>query len=243
MKVFGAHFSRKGKKDRNEDSLLPLFEAKDRWWAAIADGMGGRPGGEIASKTVIDAIGADIREGHDSNINQLFSRAQKALQRVASENPLFKDMGTTLSILCIEGRSAKVGHVGDSRIYHLRSEGLEDRTIDQTEVEELLQRGILTRQSARRYPRRNVLLSVLAANRPFDLYLNNFEVKGGDRLVLLTDGAHSKVLRREIRDLSLRMESPSAFCDALAQEIANRSPNDDFSAICVDVKMDDETSI
>jgi PPM family protein phosphatase len=145
-------------------------------------------------------------------------------------------MGTTLSLVRLYGATAEVGHVGDSRIYHLRSDGLVDRTVDQTEVEELVQRGVLSRGRARRYPRRHVLLSVLSPSRKYDLQRQQFNIQNGDRLLLITDGVSPKMLRREIRDLSLKKQNPQLFCDALADEIEKRGPQDDYSAICVDIK-------
>lgn len=148
-------------------------------------------------------------------------------------------MGTTLSLIHFKDYKAEVGHVGDSRIYHLRGDGIVDRTVDQTEVEQLVQQGVLSRARALRYPRRHVLLSVLSPDRSYDLYKSVFEIKVGDRLVLLTDGVSSKLLRREVRDLSRQQLTPQSFCDALAHEIEHRTPEDDYSAVCIDIGRND----
>ncbi len=238
MKIESAYFSKKGNKDRNEDSVLPLFDFDGAFWAAIADGMGGRPGGDVASRTVIDAIKEAISSRQEADMSKLFSIAQDCLRVIADEKPDLIAMGTTLSLLRLSKDKAEVGHVGDSRIYQLRSDGLVDRTVDQTEVEQLVQQGVLNRVNARRYPRRHILLSVLSASKEYDLHTETFEIKAGDRLVLLTDGVSSKMLRKEIRDLSLQEKSPQLFCDALAKEIEKRLPRDDYSAVCLDIKLE-----
>lgn len=235
MKIESAYFSRKGRKDRNDDSVLPLICSNGTWWAAVADGMGGRAGGDIASTAVIDEIKSSIEIRHEADLSKLFSLAQTHLQTIAKNNPEWASMGTTLSLISISGRVAEVGHVGDSRIYHLRGDGIVDRTVDQTEVEQLVQQGVLSRARARRYPRRHILLSVLSPSREYELHKERFEIVEGDRLLLLTDGVSSKILRREIRDLSLEKSSPQSFCDVLAAEIERRSPQDDYSAICLDI--------
>jgi serine/threonine protein phosphatase PrpC len=144
-------------------------------------------------------------------------------------------MGTTLSLIRLNGSAVEVGHVGDSRIYHLRADGIVDRTVDQTEVEQLIQQGILSKARARHYPRRHVLLSVLSPSKTYKLYRSSFDLTLGDRLILLTDGVSSKLLRKEIRDLSLHHPNAQSLALALENEINLRNPDDDYSAICIDI--------
>lgn len=236
MKIDYAYFSRQGHKERNDDFLLPPSDLGGAWWSAIADGMGGRPGGRVASEAAINAIRVAIETQHETDMSKLFSYAQGRLRTIANENPTLASMGTTLSLIRLFGSTGEVGHVGDSRIYHLRSDGLVDLTVDQTEVEQLVQQGVLTRARARHYPRRHILLSVLSASRDYDLHRMTFDVKEGDRFVLLTDGVSSKILRREIRDLSLQQPNVRLFCDALVSEVERRSPQDDYSAVCMDIE-------
>ena len=236
MKIESAYFSRKGRKELNEDAVLPPILVRGLWWAAVADGMGGHVGGSVASSSVIEAIKSSIEGQVELDIARLFVEAQERLKAIEREKPDLAEMGTTLSLLSLSEKIANVGHVGDSRIYHLRSEGIVDRTVDQTEVEQLVQQRVLSKASARRYPRRHVLLSVLSASRSFELHREQFEIQAGDRLVLLTDGVSSKVLRQEIRDMSRRQPDPKSFCAALVDEIEKRLPQDDYSAICLDIK-------
>jgi protein phosphatase len=177
-----------------------------------------------------------IEKSQEPDIARLFGEAQERLKLIASEKPDLADMGTTLSVISISNKIANVGHVGDSRIYHLRSEGIVDRTVDQTEVEQLVQQRVLSKASARRYPRRHVLLSVLSGNRDYELHREQFDIQEGDRLLLLTDGVSSKVLRQEIRDMSRQHSDTKSFCAALADEIEKRMPQDDYSAICLDIR-------
>jgi protein phosphatase len=235
MKVEAAFFSRQGQKEKNDDSVMPLFYTSGGWWAAVADGMGGHPGGALASSTAINSIKNEIERHDQIGISDLFSAARESLRRVATERPELSAMGTTLSLIHLTPNGGETGHVGDSRVYQLRSEGLMDRTVDQTEVEELVQRGVLSKASARRYPRRNVLLSVLSPSRDYQLHKEAFEIELGDRFVLLTDGVTSKLLRKEIRDLSLNTKTVQSFCDAIREETDKRLPSDDYSAVCIEV--------
>ena len=235
MKMAFAHFSHAGRKSANEDSVLLPFAVGGTWWAAVADGMGGRSGGAIASTTVLETVAAKITSGLN-DFPELFVAAHTQIQTVAVKNPDLEAMGTTLSLIRFTESIAEVGHVGDSRIYHLRGDGIVDRTVDQTEVEQLVQHGVLSKARARRYPRRHILLSVLSPHKNYDLYRSDFEIRSGDRLILLTDGVSAKILRREVRDLSLQETDPKSFCDALASEIERRTPEDDYTAVCIDIK-------
>lgn len=200
--------------------------------------MGGRPGGDIASRLAISAIKDAIASESEIEIQKLFKVVQEKIRERAAINPDIEKMGTTLSLISIRNKRASVGHVGDSRVYHLRDDGIVDRTVDQTEVQQLLAQGILNKATARRYPRRNVLLSVLSANKDYDLHEEDFDVLPGDRILLLTDGVSAKVFRREIRDLSLKQPDSELFCRELSELIEQRSPLDDYSAVCLDVLPD-----
>lgn len=235
MKIESASFSRKGSKPKNEDSILAPFEANGVWWAAVADGMGGHAGGDVASATVIDTIRTAIGTQPDADIAVLIRAAQQSLERTARRRPDLMTMGTTLSLVCISGRTARVGHVGDSRIYHLRADQIVDRTVDQTEVAQLVRRGVLSRAEAETYPRRNILLSALCVGMDYELHQEAFDLRDGDRVVLLTDGAWSMISRPEIAALSVREPGPLRFCGALLDVLAERSPQDDYTVVCLDI--------
>lgn len=234
MKIDSFFFSLVGQKSENEDAVLSRGTA-DGWWAAIADGMGGRAGGKIASSTAIAEVEASISKSPPPSIPTIFASVKRQLELEAQKNAELSRMGTTLSLVAIKENNANVGHVGDSRIYHLRNEGIVGRTIDQTEAQELIARGVLSKADARRYSRRNILLSVMSPTSDYQLLEEHFEVLKGDRLILVTDGISSKMFAREIRDLSLESKTAQVFCEKLAQEVGSRDPTDDYSAICIDV--------
>ena len=235
MKISSSYFSRRGRKSENEDAALPPVFHGGAWWTAVADGMGGQAGGQIASNAAIATIRASVEADSPPSIPALFDSIRDKLKEIVSEQPDISRMGTTLSLVRIQNQLAHIGHVGDSRIYHLRNEGIITRTVDQTEVQELVERGVLTKANARRYSRRNILLSVLSAERDYDLLEDSFEIRGGDRVVLTTDGVSSKVLAKELRDLSLECDNPKIFCDELLKKIELRNPSDDYTAICLDI--------
>lgn len=123
---------------------------------AIADGVGSAShGGDAAALATRTCL--DLRDIVD--IPTLFREVDAKIQMAAKAES--GQWSSTLSVCLIRDQHARFGHVGDTRIYHLRGKGLQTRTHDQTEVARLIEQGILTPERALRYPRRHVLVSVM----------------------------------------------------------------------------------
>ncbi len=235
MEITSHSFTCGGPGKNNEDAVLAGLPIHDGYVFAIADGMGGKPGGEVAAREAISEIENILNSPSSVSMDQLFRRIKQKFAEISDEKPELSAMGTTLTVCEIQGAKATVGHVGDTRLYHLRGNGLVDRTRDQTEVQRLIDDGILSKARARGYPRRHILLSVLSPNREYELYESEFEVYSGDRLIFLTDGIYEKILRREVATISAN----SANCEELAQNLRERAEErgatDDYSAICAEL--------
>lgn len=229
-------FSRAGRNKPNEDSILIKELGDSAILLGIADGMGGKPGGATASKTVIQTAAKVMEAAPSTSVEMLFDEAQKALLSISREYEELTDMATTLSLVLIKDNQAVIGHVGDCRIYHLRENGLISRTKDQTEVQRLIDDGILSKQRAKNYHRKNILLSVINASGAFDLQINKFEIAPGDRLILLTDGAYSLIQKSEIRDASVACNSLEEFLSEVQKKIESRPIRDDYSVVAFEVR-------
>jgi len=225
--------SRTGPKGENQDAVLPPFASGGAIWCAIADGVGSAAFGGLAARASIDIVKTVTG---DAPMAEVFSAVSKNLSTIAAGLPSEKAVSTTLSVLRISGNHAVVGHVGDTRISHYRGAGVLGRTIDQTEVQKLVDDGVLTKNQARRYPRRNVLLSAMSAGRSYDLFQTEFAVTNGDRILLTTDGFHTKLLRRKIAELSVANPKFSDFWDALVLALAHEELSDDASCLAIEIE-------
>ncbi|WP_339415114.1 PP2C family protein-serine/threonine phosphatase [Pseudomonas sp. RL_105y_Pfl1_103] len=224
-------FSFPGRSKPNQDSLLARWYGKGHMVLAIADGMGGKPGGSFASKIALQTIDIELDNNPEITIEEIFSHVKKALVADSILYPAYGEMATTLSVCLIKGKEVTLGHVGDCRVYQLRGNGITTQTKDQTEVQRLLDDGILPRHMAKDYPRRNILLSVMNATLDYTLQKKNFSMKEGDRLVLMSDGAYTLISKSELRDISVRSESENSFKDYVLELIRTRPIKDDYSAI------------
>jgi len=187
-------------RSRNEDSvsLLP-----DQGVAVVADGMGGHPGGDVASRlaagtatTVLSgALGELEREGNvERGLRGAMARAVAyahiAVREKGFETPELAGMGTTLTAIVVDAASGRwvVGHVGDSRAYLLRDGRLQQLTRDDTWVQDRLDAGQLTPEQARNHPFSHMLTQCVGLDTPPEPLILDGEVAGSDVYVLCTDG-------------------------------------------------------
>lgn len=224
-------FSFPGRNKPNQDALFAKRYGKGYLALGIADGMGGKPGGNFASKIAIQTIETELDNNPEVSIEEIFLQVKRALVTESISFPAYGEMATTLSICLIKGNEVFVGHVGDCRIYQLRGNGIATRTTDQTEVQRLLDDGILPKHMAKDYPRRNILLSVMNATLDYSLQKNTFSVKPGDNIVLMSDGAYSLLSKSEIRDICAQSDTTDAFSSSVLELIRSRPIKDDYSAL------------
>lgn len=231
MNIYSVHsFSNAGRKGTNQDAVLYKEIDENTIVIAIADGVGGQKGGSIASKTAVNTVFNEIINGNFC-LNSVFIKVQRNIEKFSIENEEFSKLGTTLTVALIKGQEVEVGHVGDTRLYHLRGKGLISVTKDQTELQKLLDEGIITKQRARFYHRKNILLSALTPNRDFEFQHSKFILEFKDKILLLTDGAYSLITKIELRDLALMNEGIIAFVNQVEEVIEGRDINDDYSLI------------
>lgn len=184
---------------RNEDSLYLLPELGV---AVVADGMGGHPGGDIASRIAAEAAAQVLATAHthaaaeDAPIplREAMTRSIIAAhERVRShglEEPELNGMGTTLTALVVDIDSATyvLGHVGDSRAYLYRDGKLTQLTRDDTWVQERLDADQLTPEQARNHPFGHLLTQCVGLEEPPIPHITDGPVAEGDTYLLCTDG-------------------------------------------------------
>lgn len=234
MRVDCASFSHLGPRESNQDRFLAPVEGNHPFLiAAIADGIGGAPGGEEAASLAVEL--ASQASTDPQKLPELFANIVNAMRNIAKTTPELERMGTTLTVGLLADLQIHIAHVGDTRAYHLRGAGLNSLTEDQTEVAELLRKGILRENQARRYPRRNVLLSALTVESTYQIFRSSALLKVGDRLLFLTDGAYRRVARGAILNASLETDDLSGFVQRLEKLTTEAEPSDNFTALALQV--------
>lgn len=218
-------------REGNEDSFvlddrLALF--------AVADGMGGHRGGEVASATAIEALRAAVAAGRP--INEAISAANDAVLEKAAGDEELAGMGTTLTAVVVAGGAQiLVGHVGDSRAYLLRDGDIERLTEDHSLVEELVREGRLTPEQAEVHPQRAIVTRALGVEPDIDIDIYAIDVRAGDRVILCSDGLTTMVREREVERVARNEPDPQRASENLV-DLANAAGGEDnVTVVIIDV--------
>jgi protein phosphatase len=206
---------------------------------AVADGMGGHNGGEVASATVIDALrplDTQVPAGELLDaLDHAVRRANSKLRDLASTDPALHGMGTTLTALLWSGSQLGLVHIGDSRAYLVRDGEVFQITQDHTMVQSLLDDGKITADEVSSHPQRFLLLRALVADRDYEPDLQLREARPGDRYLLCSDGLHEAVDAEAIAQILRSVSDPDqAAADLVALAIAAGGP-DNITCIVADV--------
>lgn len=220
-----------GKVRKNNEDALIFIEPET---FAVADGMGGQAAGEIASKILIDTAKnflPTVPEPHNEDIlKKVIMKSNAAILREAANNPNYKGMGTTATILHIYKSRAYYAHVGDSRIYRLKNNILEQITQDHSYVENLVLKGEITAAEARVHPMKNLLTQAVGAVPEVEVDTASFSVNIGDIFLLCTDGLTNMVDDKKITEILLSSGNPA---ENLIQAALDNGGADNVSVIVV----------
>ena len=183
----------------NEDSYY-LPQSGERF-CAVADGMGGHNAGEVASALAVKAFSERMRDAgaiSAQSLREAVEVANDAVYEAALENAGMNGMGTTFSALAVDSGVAYLAHVGDSRVYLIRSGVIMQVTTDHTLVEEMVRKGMLTPREARVHPRRNIITRALGTEPWVEVDSIQMNTRPGDAFFLCSDGMTNYVEERDI---------------------------------------------
>ena len=227
------------KRPLNEDSYLADAE---RGIFVVADGVGGADAGEVASQTAVDVLSdafrTKIKDGEDvEDLMELaIQRANSSIHHMASENPRFSMMATTVVALHLDGYRATIGHVGDSRLYRVTPDGnLHRETEDHSIVEEEVRAGRMTPEQAANHPSKNVISRALGAEESVEADMKVIEVEDGSSFLLCTDGITRHLTDNELHELLTSGRNPNELCEEMKRRCYQRGAEDNLTAVVVQV--------
>jgi serine/threonine protein phosphatase PrpC len=214
---------------------------------AVADGMGGHIGGDIAAQTAIRTLESQaasvseaLRGGHTpptAVLTELMERAHEAILDRARSQPKLKGMGTTIVLLAIVPSPDPVAyltHVGDSRAYRLRSGSLSPLTRDHSLIEKYLERGILTPVTAKTHPERHVLTRALGIPASATPTSAAFPIQKDDLVLLCSDGLTKMLEDDHIQGIYAQGEpDPTHLCNRLVTAALDRGGEDNITVVVV----------
>lgn len=198
-------------RENNEDSVYPgsAGESEDSALVIVADGMGGHVAGEVASRLATNAAASSGLDAGDR-----VAAGNRAIREEVAREPELEGMGTTMTLLSIQGNVATIGHVGDSRAYLLRHADFSQLTEDHTVAAEYVAMGRLSPQEAANHPQRHMLTRTLGLTRFVNVDEFDFEVSVGDRILICSDG-----LTEMVDDLTIAKTLASGTPEEVAWEL------------------------
>ena len=190
----------------NEDAFCVLSK-ENRSLFAVADGLGGHRGGNIASEMAIDTIKNEFTKWNGKSSDRFVVKAiQRANQEVfstAHSHPELFSMQTTATAVALEKDSLAIGHVGDCRLYHVRKGRVTILTKDHSQAAELLRLHLISPEESQQHPGRHQLTRSVGSSPFLRVDLIKEKTNPGDSFILCSDGLWSEVSHDVIKDALL----------------------------------------
>lgn len=245
-------------REANQDSLLvadTLF--------AVADGMGGHQGGEVASAMALDVLGSSFADARSrSALLEAVRRANAKVWDKAQLDTQLHGMGTTITAMAWvtdddkavddgaastspstngdhHGSHLAIVHVGDSRAYLMRDGDLRQITNDHSFVEEMVRAGEITADEALTHPKRNIVTRALGVEPTVDADLVEVTPQVGDRILLCSDGLTREVTDDQIGAVLRRLRNPDDAARELLERANANGGHDNITIVLVDVEDGD----
>lgn len=216
---------------KNQDHILPPQQYHNGYLLAVADGVGGYKGGEIASQIAIKNLICDPQS--------VFSQSLKEIKQLSEE---YQRASTTLTFAYLTEEGLHVGHIGDCRLYIKKGNKLRQKTKDHTTHQRLLDEKIYTKKELKEQPGKNIITTAISTQvkmQPEEFFIPINEIKDENNeifIYIMSDGAHSFWEHRP-RFSEATMKSINRFSAALQKRI-EKSPIDDYSLVAVQFKID-----
>jgi len=227
---------------KNEDNYLvdPNLQI-----FVLCDGMGGHAGGATASSLAVQEVHDFLTrqltpqppdtEGYPSLIAQSIAHANRRIYEHSLENPEVQGMGTTLSMVLIQGARAYVGHVGDSRVYLIRSGHTHQITDDHSFIGEMMRHGG-TRNILDVSPKlRNAITRAVGTREHVDSDGLEIDLLPGDRILLCSDGLHGYADPATLHRLTEGGDEPKDVCDQLVAYANEAGGKDNITVIMIEI--------
>ena len=220
-------------RSNNEDSCAHLVEAPEAVVFAVADGVGGYEGGEVASKMAVEITLNAYRDsprewGASKRLHRAVQTANIEVYNFASTVPELRRMATTLTAVAVENGVLSAAHIGDCRLYLLRAGKVTQMSKDHTFVGERVRMGLMSESRARNHPDRSVLLRSLGHELIVSVDRITMPLRRGDELIVCSDGLYNVIEPHELMTLTREFSAADA-CQKLIRNANSRGTGDNLT--------------
>lgn len=238
-----------GKRPKQEDAIYPAkgkATIEDRLYI-VCDGMGGYEKGEVASQIVVTSFANSISSSFSKTLDEqsfskLLAKAYDDLDAIDTNTGQSGKMGTTLTLLSIQGDHAFLAHIGDSRIYHIRrneeATAIIYKSFDHSFVNELLSAGVITEDEAEVHPRRNVVTRAMQPHQSkrceATIHITD-KLHAGDCFFMCSDGVLESVNDSTLLEVLSNINSTDEEKIKKIGELCQETSKDNYSCYFVSV--------
>jgi serine/threonine protein phosphatase PrpC len=244
-------------RELDEDSVLSLVMAPTYGSRtgpvlglfAVADGMGGHEGGEVASKLALQVLADRVirtillseLSGEFRLDEDVIVRLRQAMMAANDEVYLARqkrgnDMGTTLTAVLVRDSRLYVAHVGDCRAFRWNADGLEQLTVDHSVIASMVASGQAKPEEIYTHPHRSVIYRCVGDQPTVQVDTEVLRLTPGDRIIICCDGLWEMVRNEGIEDVMLEESEPQTACDVLVRRANLAGGDDNISVIVVQVE-------
>ncbi len=210
-------------------------------WAVVCDGMGGAAGGDVASSLAVKVISEKINAAYhekmkESSIKNMLDSALAAanieVYDLADEHTQLRGMGTTVVCAVVRENTAFIAHAGDSRAYIYANGDLKQVTHDHSMVQNLVDKGKITKEEAENHPNKNIITRALGVEKYIEIEYDEIELGDGGVLILCTDGMSNFVSVEEMKK-ELSDGKYYAFADRLVKKANQNGGKDNITVVAI----------
>jgi serine/threonine protein phosphatase PrpC len=221
-------------REGNEDSGLISSKL-----VAVADGMGGHAGGEVASTIAISALNS--KHIDEDSLLTVTKEIDLTIVNRSKSEPNLAGMGTTLTALHINDGSVQLLHVGDSRCYAFTGGKLNQLSHDHTVMQELIDQGRITPDEAVNHPQRSLLTHALMGDSGFEPSVQLYPVELGDQFLLCSDGLTGVLSDLEITKI-IKKYSGQELVENLVAETKAKGAPDNVTVLWIEIVLEEDAS-
>ena len=226
-------------RSQNQDSYYLKPFGDDLALAIVCDGMGGARAGNVASSLAVETASSyfetvsptELLQAPKEHMTRAAKLANHAVYRKSSQDMDCHGMGTTMVAALVSGKNAYILNIGDSRAYHIGSDGIVKVSRDHSVVEDMVYRGELTPEEARLHPQKNLITRCLGVEPEIMPDFYEQELMTGDFLLLCTDGLSNTLTDQELLYEALYGGTGETCCKRMLDVALSKGATDNVTAV------------
>jgi protein phosphatase len=234
-------FTSPGAEKKYNEDAVEIIETGEGILAILCDGVGGDYSGDLAARIALKSalyfFTTSIVTDYLERIKLTIADSNSFILNHSSNSTPLKGMATTFEIVFIKDSFVYMGHIGDSRIYQLKSKRLNQLTKDHSLVQKLLDEGYISHKQAENHPQKNVIIKALGNDDNPEPDISKVRISGLEsvKYFLCSDGVSNLVSDKEIEEI-LNLSDQEEMKNQLVKLIKLRGAADDYSFIIIEIK-------